>query len=275
MSVRFIVAVLVAYVAISAAQDFHEIIPEALIEEMTPEPPKQAGAVSITRECFERTCSTSECRMARMPCKQEKMAPWAIFVSPETHESKLVNMDELVEEEHKKKPSGLVDIVQHKHELNPNMALPMPGIPAKASPKLEKAMKKQETLLKKITKLEKWEYKKDPLHKQTRKKWLELADSIKHLPPGPDKMKEQVLLLKLAKQLADKEKKEASGAKKLAKDESGEKKVAPDILKGFLKAISEGHAQKDELEAVNRHCIEKACISKLPNGHCGAAVVSC
>jgi len=271
-----VLALAVASVAVSAQDTLNDIVPEALVEEMAPEAPSQAGgAVGISRECFERTCSTAGFRLARMPCRSETLAPWAVFVSPETRESKLVNVADLKEEH----SPGLVDIVEHKHALNPNVALPMPGIPAKASPKLLHAMKKQSKLLHKIVKMEKWEYQKDPLHKRTRKKWLTLAATIKHLPPGPDKMKEQVLLLKLAKQLADKEKIEEAQAKKIVQSpHNDEPSVTPAMLKKIVASGKEGagaSADAAGLPVSHRHCFERACITHLPNGECGAAVVSC
>jgi len=251
----------------------NEIIPEALVEEMASEVPQQAGgAVGITRECFERTCSTTGCHLARMACRTENMAPWAVFVSPETQESKLVNVADL-EEEH---APGLVDIVEHKHALNPNVALPMPGIPAKASPKLLRTMKRQSKLLHKIIKMEEWEYDKDPLHKKTRKKWLDLAATIKHLPPGPDKMKEQVLLLKLAKQLADKENSEQAQAAKIPDDPHNDSSsIPPTMMKKLLKSAEGTGSNAAAAGVSHRHCFERACISHLPSGQCGAAVVSC
>jgi len=250
-----------------AAADINEIIPEALVQEMVPEASQQAGgAVDITRECFERTCGNAGCHLARMTCRTETMAPWAVFVSPETQETKLVNVAELAEQH----SPGLVDIVEHKHALNPNMALPMPGVPAKASPKLLRAMKKQGKLLHKIIKMETWEAAKDPLHKKTRQKWLALAATIKHLPPGPDKMKEQVLLLKLAKQLADKEKGEQVEAAKIPTTHG----AAGGISKAMLKKLAKSGASSKEA-FLQKHCFERACITTLANGHCGAAVVSC
>merc|ERR1711998_264157 len=122
-----------------------------------------------------------------MPCHSEAMVNWAVVSSPDTHETRLVSLDAL----QKMQAPGLVDVVQHKKPLDPNMAISMPGIPAEASPHLLKAMKKQDKLMKKIMKMEKWEVSHDPLHKATRKKWLELADTIKHMSPGPQKMQSQ------------------------------------------------------------------------------------
>jgi len=182
---------------------------------------------------------------------------------------------------------GLVDIVEHKKPLNPNEAISMPGVPAEASPHLLKAMKKQDKLLAKIFKMETWESTHDPLHKKTRKKWLQLAGTINHMSPGPEKMKSQVALLKLAKQLADKEKKEQTQAKKIAtsKPAAASKKVSKATVKKLLNSIigqsASAAAAAPEPKTINglpvskRHCFEQACISKLPNGECVYAVIKC
>merc|ERR1712216_615668 len=139
---RAVACVLVTLVVALAAQE-NDIVPESLVEEMAPDvdaPQQAGGAVGITRDCFQRTCSPAGCNLARMPCRREAMAPWAVFVSPETQENRLVSVAALKKE----KAPGLLDIVEHKKPLNPNEAITMPGVPAEASPHLLKAMKKRD-----------------------------------------------------------------------------------------------------------------------------------
>merc|ERR1711998_242449 len=253
-----LVLLAVVVVASVAAQDADDVIPESLIEELASEAP-QSAPVTITRDCFERTCGDSGCNLAKMPCGGEAVVPWAVFLAPDTQESKLVSVDTL-----KKHAPGLVDIVEHKKPLDPNVAISMPGVPAEASAHLLKAMKKQDGLLKHIVKMEKYEMKHDPLHRATRSKWLGLAATIKHMSPGPEKMKSQIMLLKLAKELADKEKAEQKKEKKIAAS-SPDKHVSPATAKKPM----------DGLPVSNRKCFQRGCINKMPNGDCAIAVISC
>jgi hypothetical protein len=276
-----LVLLAVVVVASVAAQDADDVIPESLIEELASEAP-QSAPVTITRDCFERTCGDSGCNLAKMPCGGEAVVPWAVFLAPDTQESKLVSVDTL-----KKHAPGLVDIVEHKKPLDPNVAISMPGVPAEASAHLLKAMKKQDGLLKHIVKMEKYEMKHDPLHRATRSKWLGLAATIKHMSPGPEKMKSQIMLLKLAKELADKEKAEQKKEKKIAAS-SPDKHVSPATVKKLMKAImdksdhdlaakTQQPAKKtmDGLPVSNRKCFQRGCINKMPNGDCAIAVISC
>merc|ERR1712216_762275 len=102
-------------------------------------------------------------------------------------------------------------------------------------------------------------------------------------------MKEQVLLLKLAKELADKEKNEHAQAKKITVDKAkasgkpitkADRQAAKKLMKAILgKADAESDAKPqktiDGIPVGHRQCFERACISRTPDGECGAAVISC
>jgi len=211
------------------------------------------GATSITRECFQRACTHfgghTECRMGRIPCQSG--TTW-LMAEPE----RLVEASALASH------GGLVDVVEHKKPLDPNAAISMPGIPAKASASLQAAMKEQDMLLTKIINMEKTEEKMDPLHKQARLKWLKLAKSVQHMAPSPAKLKNEHLLLMLAKNLAKKEMIEHEEMKKVAAEKKAIDKASVSV-------------KKKHTTVTYSRCFEKACLNKNKNGFCGAAVVSC
>merc|ERR1711939_392456 len=116
---------------------------ESFVEE-SPESPMEESP-TISRECFQRSCYTayghSECQMKRMECHQGSKAPteW-LLAEP----NRLVAKKTLSHH-----VPGLLDIVQHKHAINPNGIITMPGIPAKAPKGMATAMKEQDAMLKK------------------------------------------------------------------------------------------------------------------------------
>jgi hypothetical protein len=227
-SAVFVATVLCATTAQEAVQ--YDAIPETLVEMMREEPHDEG--VEISRECFEKSCMHGDCHLAKMPCRHETMVPWSVFVSPQTSKQMLVQESN----------DGLVAVHMHKKPMDPNRATTMPGVPAEASPKLLKQMKKQDTLLKKIRVMEEWEFKNDPLHKKSRENWLELAEQIKHMPPSPEKLKNEMLLLKLAKQLAAKETLEHKKMKELVgkHDPADVDKTAvnPAMVKHLMNAVA-------------------------------------
>jgi len=241
--------------------DPFEIVPETLVEEM-----HEPADVPITRECFERVCQGSSCRLSKMPCRnQPAEAPWAVFVDDSTKKQRLL---------HPQHAPGLVDVKQHKKPLCVNCAIAMPGIPEEAPKALRDAMAKQDKLLAKIVKLEKQEMKNNPSNQ--RAQWLTLYKSIQHMPPGPDKFKNENLLLKLAKQLADKEENERAngGNSEDTEEDTADQPASEDaessqdssavplpvkkaMLKKLVKAIIEKHnaqvAASDDGKTTNKH----------------------
>jgi hypothetical protein len=178
---------------IASAQN---IIPETLVEEMA-EPD-----VGITRECFEKTCEFEECRLAKIACAPQSASPWLVLVSPKK-EKRLVPAKTV-----EKHAPGLVDVTMHSKQINPNKAISMPGVPRTAPPALIRAMKQQDAVLKKIRKMEEKQFKMDPLHKKARGNWLKLAAAVVHMAPSPDKLKSELAVLHLARELAKQEQKE-------------------------------------------------------------------
>jgi len=310
------------------AADVNAIVPESFVEE-------EPTTVKITRECFEKSCmhgqGHEECRMHKMPCAPSDKAqtPWAMFIEPQTKTPKLISLEAT---------PGLVGVKMHKHEMDPDRAVKMPGVPAVAPPKLLKQMQEQDKLLRKIAKMENLMLKKDPNHVKSRQNWLDLEASVRHMEAGPEKLKSEGLLLKLAKEMSEKEAQEmqtstndpvaksvpakAAGAhdtqpelkgspeakkrviqktlvKKMraaaqaqeAKDKGNPSALAKDkmaeaMAPAFVKQLLDGKAlspsasapQGDTIDGIpvgHRKCFERACVSKLPDGSCGAAVITC
>merc|ERR1711871_1108659 len=300
---RALCVALCAILAVTASQDIFNSIPETLVQQMRDEPSAEGG-VEISRECFEKSCMRGECHLAKMPCRRESMVPWSVFISPETSKQTLVQEQE--------NNDGLVVVHMHKKPLDPNRATTMPGVSAEVTPKLKQQMATQDKLLKKISKMEEWEFKNDPLHKKSRENWLELAKQIKHMPPSPEKLKNEMLLLKLAKQLAAKETTEHKKMKELASGHAPEDvektQVTPAAVKRLLKAVKNGHVTAKDAKAAaavipflkklvehakqgddadqpqetingipvsHDKCYERACIKRSPDGSCAVAAISC
>jgi len=268
--------VLISVVAASAQNDISPLV-DAIVEEEVP------SQLSITRECFQRSCYTalghSECRMSRMPCEQKAPTEWLLAKPNRLVAAKVA------------RTHGLVDVVQHKHPVNPNGIITMPGIPAKAPPGMLKAMKKQDKLVKKILAMEEREAKMDPLHKKARANWIKLAKTMQHMPPGPVKLKNERLLMQLARNLAVREMQERAQLSKVLKQKQAlKKKLKSAAGKALLRKAKRqalkklGHEAAPEAHHVktlngipvsNRKCYERACIKKMANGSCGAVVITC
>jgi len=257
---------------------------ESFVEE-SPESPMEESP-TISRECFQRSCYTayghSECQMKRMECHQGSKAPteW-LLAEP----NRLVAKKTLSHH-----VPGLLDIVQHKHAINPNGIITMPGIPAKAPKGMATAMKEQDAMLKKVLAMEKREAAMDPLHKKARANWLHLAHSIQHMPPGPVKLKNEHLLMKLARNLAVREMAERKKLKSIMKQKKAlEKKLVKagghaalrKAQRGALKKMGVHVPQKAHGKEINgipvghRKCFERACLRKSANGSCAAVVITC
>merc|ERR1719506_451895 len=63
----------------------------------------------------------------------------------------------------------------------------------------------------------------DPNHQKSRSNWLQLAHTVRGMPAGPNKLKSETLLLKLAKEMSQKE----AGEIQEHKEGAPEKKTAP------------------------------------------------
>ena len=111
----------------------------------------------------------------------------------------------------------------HKQAQDPNAPVTVPGVPAVAPPKLLKEMRQQDLLLQKIVKMEKTMAAQDPNHQKSRSNWLQLAHTVRAMPAGPNKLKSETLLLKLAKEMSQKE----AGEIQEQKEGAPEKKMAP------------------------------------------------
>jgi hypothetical protein len=176
-------------VLIAAAHDPDDVVEEMMEVESIP-------AEKITRECF-RVTATPEGQVAeKMTCTQTPL--WTML---ETQAGSRLVSSQTVQH-----IPGMLDVVQHKKKVNPAGVITIAGIPAKASPQMQKAMKQQDDLLNKVTRLEKIASVSDPLEKKQRINWLKLANKVKSMQAGPNKMKSEHVLMKLAKHIGDAEK---------------------------------------------------------------------
>jgi len=192
--------IMLAVIVVVSAQEWSEPDVEELVSE-----PMEPTRVSISRECFERSCTSAlgheECTLSRTPCaaKSEAPAPWTLLSTPQTGK-KLAPAHKVASHY-----PGLVDIIQRKTEVQANQAITMPGIPRKASKSLVKTMRQQDAMLAKLLNMETHESTMEPLHKSARANWIKLARKIVHMPPSPQKLSNERLLMGLAKNLAQRE----------------------------------------------------------------------
>jgi len=229
----------------ASAHEISDVVPETPVGEMKAE-------VGITKECFEKSCDSSGCHLAKMACAAEaQKAPWLVFISPDTHKKRLVNAKGL--EQH---VPGLVDVVDHKHAQDPDLAIAMPGIPRKAPKALLDALKKQDKVIAVITNMERKQIKMDPMHTHARQSWLKLAETVKHMPISPAKIKNEDMLLKLAKQLADQEKTEREHGKTSTQDtdskpaaEQSPADTKKEMIKKLISAVMKAHPPSSPLES--------------------------
>merc|ERR1711907_823542 len=247
---------------------------------------EQPEQTTISRDCFQRSCYTAyghtECRMKNIACENPAPSEW-LLAAP----NRLVAKKSLM-----KHAPGLIRIIQHKHAINPNGVVTMPGIPAKAPPGMKKAMHEQDANLKKVLAMEPKEATMDPMHKKARANWIHLAKSIQHMPPGPTKFKNEKLVLHLAKNLALREMMERKNLAKIMKNKKAlEKKLLKVGGKKLLhkaeskalahilgKAKQQPHAAAKTVDGIpvgHRKCYERACLRHFPNGTCAAVVVTC
>lgn len=177
---------------------------------------------AIRRECFEKSCMLGECHVSKMPCAAHSAASpsqYSIFLDD-------TDKEHLVAQSSPATP-GLVGITVHKAPVDPNLPTTMPGVPAVAPPKFLKQMQKQDALLQKIVKMEKTMATQDPKHQKSRSNWLQLAQNVKEMPAGPDKLKSENLLLKLAQEMSQKEKSELQDDQQKAKNPPTQPQAAP------------------------------------------------
>jgi len=137
--------------------------------------------------------------------------------------------------------------------------------------------------------MERAEAKMDPLHKKARANWIHLAKTIQHMPPGPTKLKNEKLVMHLARNLALREMAERKTlGKMMTKKKSLEKKLLKAggkklLRKAQAKALAHLTGQKKpshqkEINGIpvgHRKCFERACLRHLPNGKCAAEVITC
>lgn len=246
-----VVLALACVIITTMGQEEFRIVPENLVEQIAPEEPR---TVSITRECFEKSCMNGgghkECRLNKMPCATQHAVPWSVFLDPDTHHQRLLASDEPA-------TGGLVGLTVHKKPLNPNTAVKMPGVPKVAPPKLVAQLKKQDKLLNHIAKLESAMLKKHADHAGSRKSWLALEDRVLKMPAGPNKLKSENLLLKLAKEMSQEDM--VKGATKADDEEADDEKAnESDQPTAIVKKAMDSDGAKDDGIV--------AAIKKIPGG---------
>jgi hypothetical protein len=265
--------IMLAAIVVVSAQEWSESDASEFVSE-----PMEPTRVSISRECFERSCTSAlgheECTLSRTPCAA-KSAPWTLLSTPQTGK-KLAPAHKVAKHLAKHYP-GLVDVIQRKREVQANQAITMPGIPRTASPQLVKTMKQQDAMLAKILKMEQHEATMDPLHKNARDNWIKLASKIVHMPPSPQKLSNERLLMGLAKNLAQREMEERSRIAKIKQlkkqmmSKAHTKNQRELVQKTLVKDVSQTKGGMAKLlkkaimtkQAVKKQAVKKQAVKKV------------